>query len=159
MSLEDKLYDLIESIDKLTAAVQHATSIHGTAAAVTALAAAAKSEEEPRRGRGRPPGSKNKPEPVASADEFPADAIDPAPAPAPAPKPASAPAPAPKPVATSVDAPLLRSTLIEVVKKHGRDKCGELCRAHGGPNLSALDPSVYPAIYAEALELLAQDAE
>lgn len=96
-------------------------------------------EEAPKR-RGRPPGKKA--EPVATVEEFPAE------------EPAT-----PTPAGRPVDVATLRHTMIEVVKQKGRDACGELCRKHGGPNLSALNPAVYPALYADAQALLATDAQ
>jgi hypothetical protein len=53
----------------------------------------------------------------------------------------------------------VQKVLIAVVQKHGRDECGKLCQAHGGPNLSALDPSVYPALLKDAIEVLDRDAD
>lgn len=53
----------------------------------------------------------------------------------------------------------LRELLINIVKKHGRDACGALCRKHGAANLTALSPDVYPAVYADALELFAKPAQ
>lgn len=146
MSLEQSIQNLADAINALAKATQHSGSMTGAAGAITALAAAASApdDDQPKRGRGRP----RKVEPTATSDEFPAEVEAPV-----------APAPAPvAPASATVDAAMLRPVLIEVVKVHGRDKCGELCRKYGGPNLSALDPKVYPALYAEAKELLAQDA-
>jgi hypothetical protein len=50
--------------------------------------------------------------------------------------------------------PEVKAKLIEVVTKISRNHCTELCQRHGGSKLSELDPSVYPAIYTEATELL-----
>jgi hypothetical protein len=95
--------------------------------------------ESPKR-RGRPPKSESTaPAAVVGDDEA---------------KP-EAPAPA---LAAVADVTALRNLLIEVVKKHGREACGSLCRNHGGPNLTALDPAVYPALYADATALLATEA-
>lgn len=66
--------------------------------------------------------------------------------------------------AVSAEAPTVnkadvQKVLIAVVQKHGRDECGKLCAKHGGPNLSALDPSVYPALLADAQAVLSTDAD
>jgi hypothetical protein len=53
----------------------------------------------------------------------------------------------------------VQKLLIAVVQQHGRDECGKLCQKHGGPNLSALDPSVYPALLADAQAVLSTDAD
>ena len=53
----------------------------------------------------------------------------------------------------------VQKVLIAVVQKHGRDECGKLCAKHGGPNLSALDPSVYPALLADAQAVLAYGSD
>ncbi len=84
-----------------------------------------------------------------------------APAPAPAPAPAVE-APAPAAEAPKGDAPSkleVQKALVQVVKVAGREACGELCRLHGGPNLSALNPSVYAALLADAQKLLASTPE
>jgi hypothetical protein len=132
MSLEDRLYDINEAIRDLTAAIR-------AAGGLSTVAAPAESSE-PKRGRGRPPKAAAPVEaPVAEA-----------------PVAETAPAAEPPPV-TEITKQMLQNTLIGVVKKHGRDECGKLCRAHGGPNLSALDPAVYPALYADALKALARE--
>jgi hypothetical protein len=59
--------------------------------------------------------------------------------------------------AVAIDKKVVTEALVALVKKHGRDVCGALCRAHGAPNLSALAESTYPAVYAEAQKLLATD--
>ncbi len=119
-------------------------------------AADAPAAEPVKRGRGRPP----KAAPVAASAEFP-DEVETPPAPAPT-TPTTLPnftAPAKAPDFTApVSAPTkdaIRALLIEVVKQKGAVECGNLCRKHGGPNLSALDPKVYPAIYADAQAMLA----
>lgn len=137
--------------------------------AATPLAMEAYAAAEPKRGRGRPPGSGKKAEPESES----------APAPAPeAPVEDAAAKVAARVAAVSAEAlanekpakpapsgavqlskQMLQEALIEVVKKHGRDACGALCRKHGGPNLSALSVDVYPALYADARELLAKAAE
>lgn len=91
--------------------------------------------------RGRPPGKKA--DTLAGVNTEPVTIVD-------------DPGPVETPVAP-VDVATLRSTLIEVVKQKGRDACGELCRRYGGPNLSALNPAVYSALYADAQALLATD--
>lgn len=113
-------------------------------------------EEEPvRRGRGRPPGSGKKPA-AAAADEFPAE---PEAQSVPATPPVAAtPAPSKATPERSLDLATMRETLITVVKVHGRDACGALCRKHGGPNLSALPEEAWPGLYADAQALLAEPA-
>lgn len=106
--------------------------------------------EAPRR-RGRPP--KAAAEHVPEPPESPAETTAPEPEPTPAPEPEAA------PVAASVDQATVRKVLIDVVKRFGRDACGELCRKHGGPNLSALAEDVYPAIYADAQKMLRAASE
>lgn len=114
--------------------------------------------EAPRR-RGRPP--KAAAEHVPEPPESPAETTAPEPEPTPAPEPEPTPAPEPEaaPVAASVDQATVRKVLIDVVKRLGRDACGELCRKHGGPNLSALAEDVYPAIYADAQKMLRAASE
>lgn len=106
--------------------------------------------EAPKR-RGRPP--KAAAEPAVEPPESPAETSEPEPEPMPAPKAEAASATA------SVDQATVRKALIDVVKKLGRDACGELCRKHGGPNLSALAEDVYPAIYADAQKMLQAASE
>ena len=107
--------------------------------------------EPAKRGRGRPP----KAAPVAASSEFPAEETSPEPAPeVPVAGAAEPPAPAAAPSGV-YDIATMRKTLIAVVTHKGREACGELCRRHGGPNLSSLDPKVYPALYADAQALLA----
>ena len=154
MSLETAIQNLADAINAHAEAVRFSGGMTGASAAVTALAAAAQSDE-PKRGRGRPPGKKVEPEVEAPAAEE-APAVQSAAAKVAA-RIAAVSAEA-KPAAAEITKQMVQNTLIEVVKKHGRDECGKLCRAHGGPNLSALDPSVYPAIYADAVETLARDA-
>jgi hypothetical protein len=135
-------------------------------------------DEPVRRGRGRPPGSGKKAEPTATADEFPAETAlppvtpsitakipaDPPPmvstmTPPPTPPLALVVTPEPLPGAAVLDVSIMRKTLIEVVKRFGRDECGKLCRAHGGPNLTSIPESAWPGLYADAQKLLAQPAE
>lgn len=142
MTLETSIQNLADAINNLAEATRFAGGMTGASGAITALAAAAKSDTaEPAKRRGRPPKAET-PE-VIESPEVPV-AIEPEPAPV-APPPAAAPAIAKADV---------QKLLIEVVQRVGRDKCGELCRAHGGPNLSALDPSVYPALVADARKAL-----
>lgn len=142
MSLETAIQNLADAINAHAEAVRFSGGMTGASAAVTALAAAAQGDE-PKRGRGRPPKAAAPVEaPVPTTTE--------------APVAETAPAAEPPPV-TEITKQMLQNTLIGVVKKHGRDECGKLCRAHGGPNLSALDPAVYPALYADALKALARE--
>lgn len=67
---------------------------------------------------------------------------------------APAPAPAEAPAVTRAE---VQQALVAVVQKHGRDVCGAICKAHGGPNLSALDPATYAAALAMAQRVLAMD--
>lgn len=83
-------------------------------------------DDTPRRGRGRPPKAESTIEPPVAPPEQ----------------------------APTMDRATVQKKLIEVVQKVGKDACGALCRAHGGPNLSALDPGVYDALYADAVKLL-----
>jgi hypothetical protein len=69
--------------------------------------------------------------------------------------PAKAEAPAPAATLTKAD---VQPVLIEVVKRFGKDACGAICQANGGPNLSSLDPSTYPAVLAAAQEMLSKPA-
>ena len=48
----------------------------------------------------------------------------------------------------------VQTKLIEVVTKVSKEACVALCAAHGGANLSAIDPSNYSALYADAVKLL-----
>lgn len=105
--------------------------------------------EAPRR-RGRPAKAETAPEaPVAPSEPE-------TPAPTPAEKVAAriAAVSAEATKGDAIDKPTVRKKLIEVVQKIGKDACGSLCLAHGGPNLSVLDPAVYPALYADACKLL-----
>ena len=121
-----------------------------SAAPAAPLAGDPQPEAEAPKRRGRPPkAAEQAPEPP----EAPQEATANAPEPTPAPQPAAAPA-APA-EAEAIDRPMLQKVLIEVVKRFGKDKCGELCRAHGGPNLSALAEDVYPALLADARKVLA----
>jgi hypothetical protein len=153
MSLETAIQNLADAINRL--------SYIQIASVDRIVGAEAAGQPEPeKRGRGRPPG-KAKPEPTAAPEEFPVE--DPADKVAAriaaVSAEASAPVPAPAPLNVTINKQLLQNTLIELVKKHGRDACGNLCRKHGGPNLSALPESVYPAVYADALKLIEQPAQ
>jgi hypothetical protein len=74
--------------------------------------------------------------------------------------PVEAPAAAPPPsAAPAAEAPTLskgdvQKVLIEVVKQHGAEACGALCRKYGGPNLSSLKVEVWPALLTDAQALL-----
>jgi hypothetical protein len=143
MSLETAIQNLADAINAL-AATYVPTIIERTepsAAPVVALPT-----EAPKRGRGRPP----KAAPVAASAEFPSEEPE-------APAAPLAPAPTPPPAADAGELTMVevRKALIEVVKEKGKEACGALCRAHGGPNLSAIDPKQYPALHAAAIALLA----
>lgn len=144
------------AIEKLADAIRyHADTL--SAAANIPLANLPTGEQKPK--RGRPPGSKNAEvdPPVAPPEpEVIAEAAPPVPTAPPA-KPAKPAAPAP--AAAAISKAQVQALLIEVVKQHGRDACGALCKKHGGPNLSSLDPSVYPALYADAQNVLSQEAD
>lgn len=129
----------------------------GDLAASGALPAAPATPSEAPRRRGRPPKAESTPTPapeqVAAAAVRVAERV--AAVSSEAMKAAPEPAPAPvEPEAPTVDRSTVQKKLIEVVQKLGKDACGALCRSHGGPNLSALDPSVYPALYSNACTLL-----
>lgn len=107
--------------------------------------------------RGRPPkAAETAPEPP----ESPQETSTPEPEPTPVQKPAAAPAPAPA-AATgdAVDVAEVRKALIAVVQKIGKAECAALCQKHGGANLTALDPKVYPALLADARAMLSAVAE
>lgn len=135
MSLETAIQNLADAINTLAA---------GTYRGAAAL------EAEPAKPRGRP--RKVETEAQASAEVA-------------APTFAAAAAKvAERIAAVSAEAPTVakadvQKMLIAVVQKHGRDECGKLCAKHGGPNLSALDPSVYPALLKDAIEVLDRDAD
>lgn len=81
----------------------------------------------------------------------------PAPAPAASPTVAATPAPAAPSAPATIDKEAVQKILMAVVQKFGatgdgRALCGALCRAHGGPNLSALNAAVYPSLYRDATE-------
>lgn len=135
MTLETSIQNLADAINNLASTLAANPPLPQNLEATPTSAAVAT------RRRGRPP--KAETVEVIESPEVPA-AIEPEPAPV-APPPATAPAIAKADV---------QKLLIEVVQRVGRDKCGELCRAHGGPNLSALDPSVYPALVADARKAL-----
>ena len=99
--------------------------------------------------RGRPPkAAEAAPEPPESPQE----------APAPEPEPTPAPPAAEPPAAASVDVAEVRKALIAVVQKIGKAECAALCQKHGGANLTALDPAVYPALLADARAMLEKAA-
>jgi hypothetical protein len=145
MSLEDRLHDIDEAIRDLTVAIRALPSPAGLAGLAQAIVDAPITVP-PR--RGRPPKAAA---PVETPVAAPVEVEGQYEVPVVAPKAAE-----PPPV-TEITKQMLQNTLIGVVKKHGRDECGKLCRAHGGPNLSALDPAVYPALYADALKALARE--
>jgi hypothetical protein len=134
------------------------TAIQNLADAITTLAAgtyrgAVALEAEPTKPRGRP--RKVEPE-AAPAPEVEAPSPVYAAAAKVAERIAAVSAEATAPAVTKAD---VQKLLIAVVQKHGRDECGKLCQKHGGPNLSALDPSVYPALLADAQAVLDTDAD
>lgn len=53
----------------------------------------------------------------------------------------------------------VQKLLVAVVQKHGVAACSEICLAHGAPNLSGLDPAVYPDVVAAANKKLAAEAD
>ena len=136
MTLETSIQNLADAINNLASTLAANPPLPRNLETTPTSAAI-----EPAKRRGRPPKAET-PE-VIESPEVPA-AVEPEPAPV-APPPATAPAIAKADV---------QKLLIEVVQRVGRDKCGELCRAHGGPNLSALDPSAYPALVADARKAL-----
>jgi hypothetical protein len=173
MSLETAIQNLADAINAL-AATYVPTSIDLTQSGrLTSQQEEAERYEakQPKRGRGRPP----KAAPVAASAEFPSEDVDVKPDPVVAAAAAAGIAqmretPAvnaigtgkPEPGATFIGTTAggltmveVRKALIEVVKEKGKEACGALCRAHGGPNLSAIDPKQYPALHAAAIALLA----
>lgn len=62
------------------------------------------------------------------------------------------------PAAPGLEKKDVQKLLIAVVQKHGVAACSEICMKHGGPNLSALDPSTYPSVVADAQAKLAVEA-
>jgi hypothetical protein len=176
MSLETAIQNLADANLKLAAAVEtfvRSAIEQGAPLPVDLVASGALSPapEAPKRGRGRPP----KAAPVAASAEFPSEDVDVKPDPVVAAAAAAGIAqmretPAvnaigtgkPEPGATFIGTTAggltmveVRKALIEVVKEKGKEACGALCRAHGGPNLSAIDPKQYPALHAAAIALLA----
>lgn len=140
MTLETSIQNLADAINNLASTLAANPPLPQNLEATPTPAAVAT------RRRGRPPKAETASETVEviESPDVP-DLVEETPPPAPAPTPPPAPAIAKADV---------QKLLIEVVQKVGRDKCGELCRAHGGPNLSALDPSVYPALVADARKAL-----
>ena len=134
MSIEVAIQNLADAINRLVDAGTMQTGGRATEPPAT------EPPEQTKRGRGRPP--KAKPD-VANVEEFPAEAK----AAEPAPKQSSG-------EGVTIDA--VRTILVEVVKKLGRDACGDLCRKHGAPNLSGLSPEVYAGIIEDAKSLLAE---
>lgn len=117
----------------------------------TAVLAATDPVEPLKRGPGRPrKAAVETPAPVVTYTE--AEPVE-APAPVVPVKAPAAKAPAAKP-AVELTKPMVQQKLIEVVTKISKEACSSLCQAHGGANLSVLDPSVYPALYADACDLL-----
>jgi hypothetical protein len=154
MSLENSIESLAAAIIELAKSnFTLAATGYRTAVAAETVAAATAAPETEKRGRGRPPGSSAKKAEPATPEEF--KDVTPQPADAVAEEKA-----APKlPAGVELTKHMVQNTLIELVKKHGRDACGTLCRKHGGPNLTALDPAVYPALYAEARQIIDQPAQ
>jgi hypothetical protein len=119
--------------------------------------------EAPRRGR---------PRKAAEAPEAPTAPVETVSTPAAVETPApaavvEAPAPTPAPAVTT-EAPAavskkdVQDLLIAAMKQFGGDGraiVGAICRAHGGPNLSALAESTYPALYRDAKALLEMSAD
>jgi hypothetical protein len=70
----------------------------------------------------------------------------------------AAPKPAAAPAGAAIEKKDVQKLLIAVVQKHGVAACSEICMKHGGPNLSALDPSTYPSVVADAQAKLAVEA-
>lgn len=77
---------------------------------------------------------------------------------APAQPKAEAAVPAAAPAGAAIEKKDVQKLLIAVVQKHGVAACSEICMKHGGPNLSALDPSTYPSVVADAQAKLATEA-
>ena len=115
MTLETSIQNLADAINNLASTLAANPPLPQNLEATPTSAAVATKR------RGRPP--KAETVEVIESPEVPA-AFAPEPAPV-APPPATAPAIAKSDV---------QKLLIEVVQKVGRDKCGELCRAHGGPS-------------------------
>ena len=119
-----------------------------------AMPAPVEQTPKPAARRGRPPkAAEAAPEPP----ESPQEPTSPEPEPTPAP-PAAEPPAAEPPAAASVDVAEVRKALIAVVQKIGKAECAALCQKHGGANLTALDPSVYPALLADARKMLEKAA-
>lgn len=112
-------------------------------------APAAEPTPKPAARRGRPPkAAETAPEPPESPQETSTQEPEPTPAP-----------PAVEaPAAASVDVAEVRKALIAVVQKIGKAECAALCQKHGGANLTALDPAVYPALLADARAMLEKAA-
>lgn len=151
MSLEIAIQNLADAINNLAA------SAAGNPPLAKVLEAVPTADAP--RPRGRPRKAEAEVEaPVAPAEAAAkvAERIAAVSAEAVAPTPVAVPTPPAAPSITKAD---VQKLLIAVVQKHGRDECGKLCQKHGGPNLSALDPSVYPALAADAQAVLATEAD
>lgn len=130
----------------------------GVSAPVVSQSAPVNTEPgEPPARRGRKPKGEVTEAPTAPTEA--AETVQDAPTQA---APVSAPTPAETPA--TVDKDMLQKKLIEVVQKFGaagdgRALCGAICKAHGGSNLSALQPSTYAAAYRDAVAVLALSPE
>jgi hypothetical protein len=137
----------VDHPEELPRVLQHlARSFAGvtTAAEVgSAVTEAAVEAAKPR--RGRPAKNAELPEPPAAEPEV----LD---------MPAVPQVAAAAPAAPGLEKKDVQKLLIAVVQKHGVAACSEICMKHGGPNLSALDPSTYPSVVADAQAKLATEA-
>jgi hypothetical protein len=156
MSLETSIDGLAAAIVELAHSNLALTRSFALAAARDSLPQTEPAAEAPagRRGPGRP---RKTAEAAAAAPEAPVASPEPEAAPTVAPVAPTSPA-APPEAPEGLSKGDVQRVLIEVVKRLGRDACGSLCQAHGGPNLSSLDPSVWPALHADALKLLSTAA-
>ena len=135
MSLEQSIQNLADAILTLAASgYRGAIALEAQTDAVTVGA------DKPKRGPGRPP--KN-PEPAAPDAAPAADARIEVAAVQPV-------APAPAAAASTVSKSDVQTVLIQVVQRISKAACTELCLKYGAPNISALDPAVYPALLADA---------
>jgi hypothetical protein len=145
MSLEQSIQNLADAINTLAAGAYR-----------TAIAAEATSDDKPKRGRPAKVTEPEAPAPDAAAKVAARIAAVSAEAPTPATPSKQAEAAADAKPLSKAD---VQPVLIEVVKKFGKEACGAICQAHGGPNLSALDPSTYASVLAAARKQLEQPAD
>lgn len=141
----------VDHPEELPRVLQHlARSFAGvtTAAEVgSAVTEAAIEAAKPR--RGRPAKTAELPEPPAAPSAEP-EVLD---------MPAAPQVAAAAPATATYERKDVQKLLVAVVQKHGVAACSEICLAHGAPNLSGLDPAVYPDVVAAANAKLAVEAD